>query len=129
MKTQDLHLEIHFPEPEDFLKTYPHYRKFLAGPGDELFAEIMRPGVYLQAKAAADFGYPSAWAAAELTSRFMDKHGISHQDRTTKTCVGAVICALMTANGYRKTGVKKSVPHPAISTAEVYTAHATPPTA
>ena len=41
-------------------------------------------------------------------------------DSFTKQFIGSVICALMEANGYKKTGTKKSVPHELFSTGEFY---------
>ena len=37
-----------------------------------------------------------------------------------KQFIGAVVCSLMEANGYEKTGKKRSIPHNAFTKGEVY---------
>lgn len=38
----------------------------------------------------------------------------------TKQFMGALVCTLMEANGFRKTGRKKAIPHPMFTKGEFY---------
>ena len=80
----------------------------------------MRPENVVKAQAAADFGYPSVLAVAEKCKSAVEGQSKIHFNNFTKQFIGSAICALMEANGYEKTGIKKSVPHKLFTTGEFY---------
>jgi hypothetical protein len=121
MKSQEITYTIQLPDTDDFLAKYPRYTKLAKGDGKFLFKVIMQPEVFLQAQVLADFGSPSVLAVAELCRQAVEeKGGPVKLDSFTKQFIGAAICTLMEANGYQKSGTKKSVPHPSFSIGEFY---------
>jgi hypothetical protein len=88
----------------------------VTGTGEALFSRIMQPTVLQLAQSAAEFGLPSVLAIAIELADGQDP--LSPFER--QFC-GAVVCVLMEANGYQKTGKKRSVPHRLFTTGEVYT--------
>ena len=121
MQTQTVSYTIQLPSIDDFLAKYPRYTKLVNADGNFLFELIMQPEVFLQASVLADFGSPSVLAVAELCRKAAEeKAGPITLDSFTKQFIGAAICTLMEANGYQKSGTKKSVPHPSFSIGEFY---------
>jgi len=120
MRTEEFSRPVNLPSTDDFLKAYPRFRSFVEGTGGELYEAIIQPKVLVRAEAAVQFGYPAILAAIGTVERFWEKYQVSPGDLITKHFVGSAMCALMEANGYKKTGTKKRVPHPAFVTGEVY---------
>lgn len=118
MQTQTISYTIQLPNVDDLLAKYPRYTKLVNGEGKPLFDLIMQSEMFLKAQVLADFGLPSVLAAAEPCRLATEKKG--GLDSFTKQFIGAAICVLMEANGYQKTGTKKSVPHPSFSIGEFY---------
>jgi hypothetical protein len=104
----------------EFLGKYPRFKEILNGDGRQLFDEIMKPDVFVNASVLADKGYPSVLAVAEQSKSIIAKYESSAAASFCKQFIGSVICVLMEANGYKKTGKKKSVPHESFSTGECY---------
>ena len=119
MKTQKVEDLVTILDEKDFTEKYPRFTSFVQGEGKALFDLIMQPAVFLEARTLAQYGYPSVLAVAEKSYNFVHEHKIS-DDSSTKQFIGSVICALMEANGYKKTGTKKSVPHKFFTTGEYY---------
>ena len=121
MKTQTVRHAVKLPEVADFLEKYPRYTQLVQGDGRFLFDLIMQPDNLFLAQAASHYKLPSVLSVAECCRVAIEEHEDSIElDSFTKQFVGAAICVLMEANGYRKTGTKKSVPHPSFSTGEFY---------
>jgi len=121
MKTQTISYTINLPEIDDLLTRYPRYTKLVTGEGQFLFELIMQPEMFLRCSILADFGLPSVLAVAESCRVAVDEDaGAISMDSFTKQFIGAAVCVLMEANGYQKTGTKKSVPHPSFSIGEFY---------
>jgi hypothetical protein len=121
MKTQTVRHAVKLPEVADFLDKYPRYTQLVQGGGRFLFDLIMQPDNLFLAQAASHYKLPSVLSVAECCRVAIEEHEDSIElDSFTKQFIGAAICVLMEANGYRKTGTKKSVPHPSFSTGEFY---------
>lgn len=105
---------------DDFLKKYPRFGDLLNGDGRQLFDELMKPDIFISASVLADNGYPSVLAVAEKSKNIISKQASTSAVNFYKQFIGSVICVLMEANGYKKTGKKKSVPHESFSTGECY---------
>jgi hypothetical protein len=121
MHEQTISYSIQLPSIDDFLAKYPRYTKLVDTEGTFLFDLIMQPEVFLQASVLADFNSPSVLAVAELCRQAVEENsGPLTLDSFTKQFIGAAICTLMEANGYQKSGTKKSVPHPSFSIGEFY---------
>lgn len=120
MQTVTFQQPVQLPQVEDFLVKYPRFSALAAGAGNRIFNQIMQPEVFINARAAADFGLPSVLAVAEMCKMASEEPGAPQLDSFTKQFVGAAICSLMEANGYKKTDNKRSVPHPSFTVGEVY---------
>ncbi len=121
MQTQTINETVQIPEVDDFIKKYPRYTKLVSGEGRFLFNLIMQPKVLNAARVVADFGLPSVLVVAEQCRAAVEEAaGPVSLDSFTKQFIGAAVCVLMEANGYMKTGTKKSVPHASFSTGEFY---------
>ena len=121
VQTQTISYNIQLPDIDDLLARYPRYTKLVNGEGKFLFDLIMQSEIFLQARVLADFGLPSVLAVAELCRLATEENsGPVALDSFTKQFIGAAICVLMEANGYQKSGTKKSVPHPSFSIGEFY---------
>lgn len=105
---------------DEFLGKYPRFKEILNGDGRQIFDEILKPDVFVSASVLADKGYPSVLAVAEQSTSIIAKYESSGSASFCKQFIGSVICVLMEANGYKKTGKKKSVPHKSFSTGECY---------
>jgi hypothetical protein len=121
MKKQMYRKQVNLPEVDDFLDKYSRYTKFVSGEGRFLFDLIMQPEVLVAAQVLADFKLPSVLAVAEQCRLATEEsRGSVSLVSFTKQFIGAAICVLLEANGYRKTGIKKSVPHPSFTVGEFY---------
>ena len=121
MINKEIKKKVFLPETTDVLKKYSRYTSLATGEGRFLLDLIMQPDVVLKAQVLAEFGLPSVLAVAEPCKQAIEANaGSLELGSFTKQFIGAAICVLMEANGYKKTGTKKSVPHPSFSTGEFY---------
>ncbi len=117
MKSHDLKLTVYLPTVDDFAAKYPHYGPRARNDGQPLFELVMTPSVFLACSVLTDtLGLPAVTAVAQ---KAVDLMGGSLEG-TDKQFLGALTCALMEANGYKKTGQKRSIPHGAWNRGEVY---------
>ncbi len=105
---------------DDFLKKYPRFSKFTNGNGRVLFNTIMQPDVIIDASVLVKYNLPPILAVAEPCYSVIDQTQELQSDGFTKQFLGSVVCALMAANGFKKIGKKKSVPHALFSVGELY---------
>ena len=104
---------------DDFLEKYPRFSSFAHGSGKVLFDSIMQEASFIATSVLADFGYPSVLGVADQCDEIINKTELD-AGSFTKQFIGSVVCALMEANGYEKTGSKKSVPHRLFTSGEFY---------
>jgi hypothetical protein len=105
---------------DDFLRKYPRFKTFIEGKGEGLFKAIMQPDVVIEAMVLANYGYPSVLAVAKQSEEILTNPEQAGDNNFAKQFVGSVICAVMEANGYEKSGTKKSVPHKFFNVGEIY---------
>ena len=112
-------LNVRIPELHEFQERYPQYKNFATGPeGQALFALIMRPQSFVKAEVATvDLGLPGVAGVAKDCADAVP----TELTDTQKRFCGALVCALMEANGFSKTGRKRAIPHKAFTKGEVYT--------
>jgi hypothetical protein len=120
METVDFIQPVQVPSVEDFLADYPRFTALATGPARPLFTALFQPHNVIRAQVVAELGYPSVLAVADQCQRYARDVGDIHLDNFTKQAVGAAMCTLMEANGFKKTKKKRSVPHEAFVTGEVY---------
>ena len=120
MKDEKLEIVVTLVSVDEFLKKYPRFANFVFDNGKELFNTIVQKEVFLDSSVLANYGYPSVLGVADKCLEIITKSTNLEANSFTKQFIGSVICALMEANGYKKTGTKKSVPHELFSTGEFY---------
>jgi hypothetical protein len=120
MKTMSITITVNTLNTDEFSKEYPQYGPFAKGDGNFLFQSIMTPESFIKAKAITDLGYPAVAGVAELCCMAVKEQSVIQWTPFVKQFIGAVVCSLMEANNYLKTGKKKSIPHPAFTKGEVY---------
>lgn len=120
METKSITITVNTPSTDEFSEEYHQYGPFAKGDGNFLFQSIMAPESFIKAKAISDLGYPAVSGVAELCYIAVKGQSVIQWTPYVKQFIGAVVCSLMEANGYLKTGKKKSIPHPAFTKGEVY---------
>jgi hypothetical protein len=121
MKTGNYSIEIKIPEIKEFAKKYPQFAGLAKSEGKFLFDIVMKPETFIQAMILTEYGMPAVTSVAELCFNEAKKRNGFNFNSRMKQFVGAMIASLMIANGYAKTGRKKSIIHRAYTRGEFYT--------
>lgn len=108
------------PTLDEFQRRFRQYARHAREDGAFLFELLTRPASLLKASFATDdlelpaVAGVAADCATEAAGRGIDLNGYARQ------FIGAVVCVVMEANGYVKTGKKRSIPHRSFTKGEVY---------
>ncbi len=118
MRTANFRIEISLPGLDDFLGMYPHYAA--AQQAERfLFDAITTPVNFVRAAAITDvLNLPAISAVADLATSACSAQGGLNNYR--KQMAGAIVCCLMLANGYARTGVKHAISRPGWTRGELY---------
>jgi len=120
MKKKTYSKEIYLPELKEFAAHYPQFAGLASGEGKFLFDIVMKSETFIQAMILTEYGMPAVTSVAELCyNEARKKKGFQFTGRV-KQFIGAMIASLMSANGYIKTGRKKSIIHRAYTRGEFY---------
>jgi hypothetical protein len=120
MKTKTYSKIIHIPDLKEFEVIYPQFAGIAKSEGKFLFDIVMKPETFIQAMVLTEYGMPAVTSVAEVCYNEAKKRkGFKFTGRV-KQFIGAMIASLMTANGYNKTGRKKSIIHRAYTRGEFY---------
>jgi hypothetical protein len=120
LKTKSYSKEINIPDIKEFTVAYPQFAGLAKGEGKFLFDIVMKPETFIQAMVLTEYGMPAVTSVAELCYNEAKKRkGFKFTGRM-KQFIGAMIASLMAANGYLKTGRKKSIIHRAYTRGEFY---------
>ena len=120
MKKKTYSKEIQIPESKEFAATYPQFAGLATGEEKFLFDIVMKPETFIQAMILTEYGMPAVTSVAELCyNEARKRKGFQFTSRV-KQFIGAMIASLMAANGYNKTGRKKSIIHRAYTRGEFY---------
>jgi len=120
MKKKIYTKEIFIPELKEFAANYPQFAGLATSEGKFLFDIVMVPETFIQAMILTEYGMPAVTSVAELCyNEARKKKGFQFTGRA-KQFIGAMIASLMSANGYNKTGRKKSIIHRAYTRGEFY---------
>jgi len=120
MKSKTYSREINLPELKEFSATYPQFAGLATGEGKFLFDIVMKPETFIQAMILTEYGMPAVTSVAELCYNEARKRKTFKFTARVKQFIGAMIALLMAANGYNKTGRKKSIIHRAYTRGEFY---------
>ncbi len=120
METRLLQVNVNIPSVEDVAGKYRAYGRHAREEGSFLFDLVMSPESFFRTRIATDdLDLPAVAGIAKLCAEAAEKEGVE-LDGYQRQYVGALVCTLMEANGYRKTGSKKAIPHPMFTKGEVY---------
>lgn len=120
MRTKIYSKEICIPELKEFEATYPQFVGLAKGEGKFLFDIVMKPETFIQAMILTEYGMPAVTSVAEVCYNEAKKRKGYKFTGRVKQFIGAMIASLMTANGYKKSGRKKSIIHRAYTRGEFY---------
>ncbi len=114
-------LEVNLPSIDDFAKRYHQYGNFARGEGKFLFDRIVSPECFNNARVVTvELGLPAVAGIAKICYDLVEQRPDIEWTGFIKQYIGAVVCTLMEFNGFKKTGTKKSVPHPKFTKGEYY---------
>jgi len=120
MKSKTYSKVINIPELKEFSASYPQFAGLATGEGKFLFDIVMKPETFIQAMILTEYGMPAVTSVAELCFNEAKKRkGFKFTGRV-KQFIGAMVASLMAANGYLRTGRKKSIIHRAYTRGEFY---------
>ena len=112
--------DVNLPSDEIFKNKYKQYAGKTLTEYRQIYDFLMDPNIFLKASIATkDLKLPAVAGVAYDIYNFAMNNNIEWKN-ITKQFIGAVICTIMESNGYKKTGIKKGVPHPAFTRGEVY---------
>lgn len=120
MKTKIYSKEINIPELKEFSSAYPQFAGLALDEGKFLFEIVMKPETFIQAMILTEYGMPAVTSVAEVCYNEAKKRRTFKFSGRVKQFIGAMIASLMAANGYEKTGRKKSIIHRAYTRGEFY---------
>jgi len=120
MKSKTYLREISIPELKEFAASYPQFAELAKGEEKFLFDIVMKPETFIQAMILTEYGMPAVTSVAEVCFNEARKRKDFEFTGRTKQFIGAMIAALMSANGYTKSGRKKSIIHHAYTRGEFY---------
>jgi hypothetical protein len=121
MKTESFELPVRLLSVDEFAARFPQYGQFARTDGQFLFELLMSPASYDQARVATShLDLPAVAGVAKICYQAVQAQTVVEWRGFLKQFIGAVVCALMEANGFEKTGTKKAVPHPAFTKGEFY---------
>ena len=120
MQKQSTNIEAQIPDLNDFGKRFPQYGPFAQNEGNFIFNSIMCPSSFFRAKIVTEMNLPAVSGVAEICFQATTQQKIIPFNGFLKQYIGAIVCTLMEANGYSKTGKKKAIPHHAFTKGEFY---------
>jgi hypothetical protein len=120
MRTKIYSKQINIPEISEFATSYPQFAGLAKGDGKFLYDIVMKPETFIQAMVLTEYDMPAVTSVAEVCyNEAKRKKGFQFTGRV-KQFIGAMIASLMAANGYKKSGRKKSIIHRAYTRGEFY---------
>ena len=122
MQVQPFQLSVNLPSVDDFAARYKQYWQFARGDGHFLFTLLVSPASFVRAQVATvDLDLPAVAGVAKTCYEAVQAQTGIEWSGFVKQFIGAVICCLMEANGFKKTGTKKAIPYHAFTKGEMYT--------
>ena len=120
METKSITFSVNLATVDEFKERFPTYGDFARNEANFLFKQIVSPESFICAKVATKLELPATSGIADDCYKLVIENGTIEWRGYTKQFIGAVVCKLMEDNGYKKTGIKKSVPHRLFNKGEFY---------
>jgi hypothetical protein len=123
MKMKEYKLSVKLPDVKEFSSQYRLFASVAQGRGLFLFNIIMQPESFIRCKVVTELEHSAVWGIADICyNESTGKDGFDFDDQI-KRFIGAAVCSLMLANGYKKKEGKKgrkSIPHTEFRVGQVY---------
>ncbi len=120
METRSFTLLVNLPTVDEFGERFPQYGNYARNEANFLFERIVTPESFIYAKVATQLKLPAVAGIADDCYKLVIENGTIEWRGFTKQFIGAVVCKLMEDNCFKKTEIKKSVPHPMFTKGEFY---------
>jgi len=121
MEVQSFNLRVRLPSVDEFAARYRPYSRFVQHEGRFLFDLLVSPASFNRAQVATvDLAIPAVAGIAKISYEAVQAQSGVEWGNYVKQYIGALICTLVEANGFQKTGVKKAIPHPGFTKGEMY---------
>lgn len=120
MRKKRITLTANFPGLTEFAERFPQYGPFAREEGRFLFDLIMTIENYNRMQVFTESNLPAVTGVAGICYKEVNRVGSVQFSGYIKQFIGAVICCLMEFNNYKKTGIKRAVPHAKFTKGEVY---------
>jgi hypothetical protein len=121
MNVDQFVLSVHLPTMEEFAERFPQRARYARNEGEFLFSVVMTPESFNNARVATlVFHLPAVAGVAETCWQAVQQQNAIEWRDFVKQYIGALVCALMEANGFEKTGEKRAVPHQKFTKGELY---------
>jgi hypothetical protein len=106
---------------EAFAARYRPYSRFVQNEGRFLFDLLISPDSFNRAQVATvDLDLPAVAGVAKISYEAVQAQAVVEWSDYVKQYIGALICTLLEANGFQKTGVKRAIPHHGFTKGEMY---------
>ena len=111
MEAKNISMYFYIPSVDEFAEQFPQYGKFAKGDGLELFKKIActETMIFMQVVTIA-LDLPAVAGVAKNCFVFVMIGKKLEWTNFVKQFIGAVVCTMMEANGFEKTGKRKAVP-------------------
>ena len=121
MQLLTFELPVNIPSLDDFTADFPQYGRFARGEGRFLFDLVMSPASYDAARVVTlTLGLPGVAGVARICRQTFDQQTEVEWRGFIKQYIGALVCSLMEANDFEKTGEKRAVSYPGFTKGEFY---------
>ena len=120
MENRSVSFTAQIPSLYDFGARFLQYGPFARNEGNFIFETIMNPFSFFRAKFATEMNLPAVSGIAELCFHETEQQSTVPFNGFLKQYIGALVCSLMEANGYSKTGKMKAISHHAFTKSEFY---------
>lgn len=121
MRNETFAIVCSIPEGADLLKRFPRMGLLRQPEYGFLKALLLTPETFLAGRVATEMGRPAIAGVAQKIREAWTAASPQPKWNTTKQAAGAILCALMAANGYEKTADNKgSVGQPGFTVGQLY---------
>jgi hypothetical protein len=120
MKPDTFSITANIPDSDEFAGMYPQYGNMAQNNYRALFNQLMSAESYLKGHFATQLGLPAISGVTAIIKPYLDQEPDDRQKGLIKQYAGAVMCSLMLANEYEKTGTKRAVGFEGFNKGEFY---------
>tara|TARA_B100001105_G_scaffold140966_1_gene112943 strand:- start:946 stop:1317 length:372 start_codon:yes stop_codon:yes gene_type:complete len=117
---EDYFVSVTLLDVEDVTSSAATYATWVQTPrGRAVFDAMNNPAAFVAAKEMTSIELPAVAGVAARVVKAAETMGEALSS-FEKQAIGVMMRILMEANGFKKTGIKRAIPHPAFTKGEVY---------